>query len=68
MLLKAFYLIRSERQFMKRIEFDLLFRFVGLGVDDPVWVRSSYSKNRDRLLVGDIAVKFLTAVLSRPRV
>ena len=69
MLLQAFYSVRSERQLMERIEFDLLFRwFVGLGVDDPVWDHSSFSKNRDRLLAGDIAAKFLAAVLSRPGV
>ena len=69
MLLQAFYSIRSERQLMERLEFDLLFRwFVGLGVDDPAWDHSTFSKNRDRLLDGDIAAKFLTAVLARPRV
>src|SRR5919109_4110589 len=69
MLLQAFYSVRSERQLMERIEFDLLFRwFVGLGVDDPVWDHSSFSKNRDRLLAGDVAAKFLTAVLAQPRV
>lgn len=69
MLLQAFYSIRSERQLMERLEFDLLFRwFVGLGVDDPVWDHSTFSKNRDRLLEGEIAAKFLNAVLSQPRV
>lgn len=69
MLLQAFYSIRSERQLMERLEFDLLFRwFVGLGVDDPAWDHSTFSKNRDRLLEGDIAAKFLAAVLSQPRV
>jgi transposase len=69
MLLQAFYSIRSERQLMERLEFDLLFRwFVGLGVDDPAWDHSVFSKNRDRLLEGDIAVKFLAAVLAQPRV
>jgi transposase len=69
MLLQAFYSIRSERQLMERLEFDLLFRwFVGLGVDDPVWDHSTFSKNRDRLLVGEIATKFLNAVLAQPRV
>ncbi|MBO0719077.1 MAG: IS5 family transposase [Rhizobiales bacterium] len=69
MLLQAFYSVRSERQLMERIEFDLLFRwFVGIGIDDPVWDHSSFSKNRDRLLDGEIAAKFLTAVLSQPRV
>jgi transposase len=69
MLLQAFYSIRSERQLMERLEFDLLFRwFVGLGVDDAVWDHSVFSKNRDRLLAGDIAAKFLTAVLAQPKV
>ncbi len=69
MLLQAFYGIRSERLLMERIEFDLLFRwFVGLGVDDPAWDHSSFTKNRDRLLKGEIAAKFLRAVLAQPRV
>ena len=69
MLLQAFYSVRSERQLMERIEFDLLFRwFVGIGIDDPVWDHSSFSKNRDRLLEGEIAARFLGAVLSQPRV
>ena len=69
MLLQAFYSIRSERQLMERLEFDLLFRwFVGLGIDDPAWDHSVFSKNRDRLLEGDIAAKFLAAVLAQPRV
>ena len=68
-LLQAFYSIRSERQLMERLEFDLLFRwFVGLGIDDPAWDHSVFSKNRDRLLEGDIAVKFLAAILTQPRV
>ena len=69
MLLQAFYSIRSERQLMERLEFDLLFRwFVGLGVDDPAWDHSTFSKNRDRLLAGEIAARFLAAVLAQPRV
>jgi transposase len=69
MLLQAFYSIRSERQLMERLEFDLLFRwFVGLGVDDPAWDHSSFTKNRDRLLDGEIAAKFLAAVLAQPKV
>jgi transposase len=69
MLLQAFYGIRSERQLMERLEFDLLFRwFVGLGVDDPVWDHSTFSKNRDRLLEGAVAAKFLSAVLAQPKV
>jgi transposase len=69
MLLQAFYSIRSERQLMERLDYDLLFRwFVGLGIDDPAWDHSTFSKNRDRLLEGDIAAKFLGAVLAQPRV
>ena len=69
MLLQAFYGVRSERLLMERMEFDLLFRwFVGLGVDDPVWDHSSFSKNRDRLLAGEIARKFLAALLAQPQV
>jgi transposase len=69
MLLQAFYGIRSERQLMERMEFDLLFRwFVGLGVDDAAWDHSSFSKNRDRLLEGAIAAKFLAAVVAQPKV
>jgi len=69
MLLQAFYSIRSERQLMERIEFDLLFRwFVGLGIDDPVWDHSTFSKNRDRLLEGAVAARFLSAILAQPRV
>ena len=69
MLLQAFYSIRSERQLMERLEYDLLFRwFVGIGVDDAAWDHSTFSKNRDRLLEGDVAAKFLAAVLAQPRV
>jgi len=69
MLLQAFYSVRSERQLMERLEFDLLFRwFFGLGVDEPVWDHSTFSKNRDRLLDGDIAARFLSAILAQPRV
>ena len=69
LLLQAFYTIRSERQVIERIDFDLLFRwFVGLGVDDPVWEATTFTKNRDRLLAGEIATKFLAAVLAQPRI
>src|SRR5262245_16657584 len=69
MLLQAFYSIRSERLLMERLEYDLLFRwFVGIGVDDAAWDHSVFSKNRDRLLEGDIAAKFLAAVLEQPKV
>jgi len=69
MLLQAFYSIRSERLLMERLEYDLLFRcFVGIGIDDPAWDHSVFSKNRDRLLEGDIAAKFLGAILAQPKV
>ncbi|MGO8865177.1 MAG: IS5 family transposase [Alphaproteobacteria bacterium] len=69
MLLQALYGVRSERQLMERLEYDLLFRwFVGVGVDDTVWDHSTFSKNRDRLLEGEIAAKFLAAVLAQPKV
>jgi transposase len=69
LLLQAFYTIRSERQLMEQLNYNLLFRwFVGLSVDDPVWVPTVFSKNRDRLLEGDIAAAFMDAVLNLPRV
>jgi transposase len=69
MLLQAFYSIRSERQLMERLEYDLLFRwFVGIGIDEAAWDHSTFSKNRERLLEGDMAAKFLAAVLAEPRV
>ena len=69
LLLQAFYTVRSERQLMERLEFDLLFRwFVGLGIDDAVWDHSVFSKNRDRLLEAEIAAKFLTSVLNQPEI
>ena len=69
LLVQAFYSIRSERQLMEQLNYNLLFRwFVGLSVDDPVWVPTVFSKNRDRLLEGDIAAAFMDAVLNLPRV
>ncbi|AKI03373.1 transposase, IS4 family (plasmid) [Hoeflea sp. IMCC20628] len=68
-LLQLLYSIRSERQLMERLDFDLLFRwFVGLGVDDPVWDASTFSKNRTRVLTEDIAQGFLSALLADRRV
>jgi transposase len=68
-LLQAFYSVRSERQLMEQIDYNLLFRwFVGLGIDDPVWDHSTFSKNRDRLLKAEVAAKFLEAVLRHPKV
>jgi transposase len=69
LLLQAFYSIRSERQLVERVEFDLLFHwFVGLGVDDPVWDATTFTKNRDRLLEGEVALKFLASVLAQRKV
>jgi transposase len=69
LLLQAFHSIRSERLLVERIDFDLLFRwFVGLGVDDPVWDATTFTKNRDRLLAGEIAGRFLATVLAQPKV
>src|SRR5207302_9001650 len=68
-LLQAFYSIRSERQLVERIDYDLLFRwFVGLGIEDAVWDATTFTKNRDRLLEGDMAAQFLAAVLSQDKV
>jgi transposase len=68
-LLQAFYSVRSERQLMEQIDYNLLFRwFVGLGIDDAVWDHSTFSKNRDRLLDADVAAKFLQAVLRHTQV
>ena len=69
LLLQAFYSIRSERQLVERIDYDLLFRwFVGLGIEDMVWDATTFTKNRDRLLAGEVAGKFLIAVLSQDKV
>jgi transposase len=64
LVLQALYTIRSERQLMEQLDFNLLFRwFVGLGIDDPVWSPTTFTKNRDRLLDGEIAAAFFEAVL-----
>ncbi|GAA0297799.1 hypothetical protein GCM10008966_18280 [Rhodovulum strictum] len=63
-LIQILFAVRSERQLMEQIQYNLLFRwFVGLGFDDAVWVSTVFSKNRDRLLMTDIAQKFLAAIL-----
>jgi hypothetical protein len=67
LLLQAFYSIRSERQLMEQLDYNLLYRwFVGLGVDVPVWVPTVFTKNRDRLLEADVARKFLAELMHRP--
>src|SRR5258707_8873031 len=69
LLLQAFYTIRSERQLMEQINYNLLFRwFVGLSADDQVWNATVFCKNRDRLLYGDIVAKFFFSALNLPQV
>ena len=64
LLLQALYTIRSERMLMEQLDYNLLFRwFVGLGMDDPIWDVTVFTKNRQRLLEGDIAEAFFDAVL-----
>jgi transposase len=65
-LLMVFYTIRSERQLMEQINYNLLFRwFVGFSMDDEVWNHSTFTKNRDRLLEGEVAHRFFAEVLSQ---
>ena len=69
LLLQILYTVRSERMLMEQLEYNLLFRwFVGLNMDEAVWVPTVFSKNRDRLLEGDIAENFFEEVLSQARV
>jgi transposase len=68
-LLQIIFSIRSERQLVEQMDYNLMFRwFVGLGMDDPVWDHSVYSKNRDRLLEADIARRFLKGILEHAQV
>jgi transposase len=65
LLLQMLYTIRSERLLMEELDYSVLFRwFVGLGMDDPVWDATTFTKNRDRLLTGDVAEAFFQAVLA----
>lgn len=69
LLLQAFYSVRSERRLMEQVSYNLLFRwFVGLSMDAPVWDVTVFTKNRDRLLRGEVACKFFAAVLADPQV
>ena len=69
LLLQAFFTVRSERQLMEQLDYNLLFRwFAGLSMDDAVWDATVFCKNRDRLLDGDIAAKFFTGILNLPQV
>jgi transposase len=64
-LLQAFFSVRSERQLMEQLDYNLMFRwFVGLGIDDPVWDVTVFTKNRERLLDAEVAAKFMGAVLA----
>ncbi len=64
LLLQVLYTVRSERLLIEQLEYNLLFRwFVGLGMDEPIWDHSTFSKNRDRLMRGDVADAFFAEVL-----
>jgi transposase len=69
LLLQAFFGVRSERQLMEQVSYNMLFRwFIGLSMDAPVWDVTVFTKNRERLLEGDLAVGFLLAVMGDPAV
>ena len=68
LLLQVLYSVRSERMLMEQLNYNLLFRwFVGLNMDDTIWDATVFSKNRQRLLAGDIAEAFFEAVLKQAR-
>ena len=65
-LLQVFYSIRSERLLMEQLDYNILFRwFVGLEMDEPIWVPTVFTKNRDRLLTQEIARSFFRRVVER---
>jgi transposase len=69
LLLQALYSVRSERRLMEQVTYNMLFRwFIGLSMDAPVWDVTVFTKNRDRLLRGEVAGKFFAAVLADPQV
>jgi len=69
LLLQVLYGVRSERQLMEQLDYNLLFRwFVGLAPDAPVWVPTTFTKNRERLQEGDIFERFMTTLLHHPQV
>lgn len=69
LLLQVFYGVRSERQLMEQLDYNLLYRwFVGLSPDDPVWDQTTFTKNRDRLQEGDVFQKFMSKLLNHPQV
>jgi IS5 family transposase len=68
LLLQVFYSVHSEALLMEQLDYNLLFRwFVGLNIDEAVWDATTFTKNRDRLLAGDIAQEFFTAVIEQAR-
>ena len=68
LLLQSLYSVRSERLLIEQLDYNLLFRwFVGLAMDDAVWTATTFTKNRERLLAGDIATAFFAAVLEQAR-
>ena len=67
-VLQMLYTIRSERQLMEQLNFNILYRwFVGLDLDDRVWDATVYTKNRTRLLRGQVDVRFFNAILAQAR-
>ena len=69
LLVQVLFGVRSERQLMEQVRYNMLFRwFIGLSMDAPVWDVTVFTKNRDRLLEGDIAQGFLLAMLADPRI
>jgi len=68
-LIQILFSIRSERQLMEQMQYNLLFRwFVGLGIDDAVWVPTVFTKNRDRLLTTEMSRKVMAAILAHREV
>jgi transposase len=68
LLVQVLYTIRSERQLMEQLDYNLLYRwFVGLNMDAPIWDATTFTKNRQRLLDGDIAQAFFERVLAQAR-
>ena len=66
LLLQALYSVRSERQLMEQMDYNLLFRwFVGLNMDDPIWDVTVFTKNRERLMRGEVAERLLLAIVEQ---
>jgi len=69
LILQVLYSVRSERQLMEQLDYNLLFRwFVGLSPDDPIWDPTVFTKNRERLQEGDVVQKFMTKLLKHEKV